>query len=95
MGKSCNRCRSSLPTLPSVLQVKERQGGPRTSVPAAQRSVLKSMVGRKKKNKTKNTKNDGRREVAPYKGVYPHKVQGKKAECYMHVGVREEMVKEF
>ena len=53
------------------------------------------MVGRKKKNKTKNTKNDGRREVAPYKGVYPHKVQGKKAECYMHVGVREEMVKEF
>ena len=55
----------------------------------------RSMVGRKKKNKTKNTKNDGRREVAPYKGVYPHKVQGKKAECYMHVGVREEMVKEF
>jgi len=84
-----------LPTLPSVLQVKERQGDPRTFVPAARRSVLKSMVGKKKKNKTKKTKNDGQREVAPYKGVYPHKEQGKKAERYTHVGVREEMVKEF
>ena len=62
-----------MPTLASILQVKERQGDPRTFVPAARRSLLKSMVRKK-------TKHDGGREVAPYKGVFPHKVQGKRAE---------------